>query len=467
MKSLVKIVRRLLESRSGNFAIITALILGVLVAAVGLAINVNTALARRDQLQQVADAAVLAAASSGGNNVQQLRKSADNYFLAQAESTLGTKATITNFTYDKTTGRVSLSATADVPVFMGGQILPSSFPVSVLAEAEQGQGTKIEVALVLDTTASMAGQKMTDLKAAANAMLDVFEKNKKEDQDVKFSLVVFANNVNLGKNNYKNEKWLSIPADQVVKWNNCGRPLISKSGCTTKTCTWYNDGIPVNYQCEECTNYVYGPETCTPAQYTNSYSGCVGSRQSPNDTLDNFASFNRPVPGLFDGCDGYIPALIPLTDNLNKVRQGVNAMTPVGYTYISPGILWGWYTLSPQEPFTEGAAYSSTVRKYIVVMTDGTNTQSPADPNATWGTHHWGNNTAAANKNMTDTCNNAKKDGIIMYTVTVGIANSETDQRLEACATDKPMHYAMDDSDKLVEAFEEIALQIQAPRLVR
>ncbi len=467
MLSPVKIILGLLKSRSGNFGVTTALIIGVLIAVIGLAINVNTALARRDQLQQVADAAALAAAASGGNNLAQMRKAADAYFLAQAESKLGSTATISDFTYDKTTGRVTLSATSDVPVFMGGGLLPSSFPVSVLAEAEQGQGTKIEVALVLDTTASMAGQKMTDLKAAANAMLDVFDKSKKDGQDVKFSLVVFANDVNLGKNNYRNEKWLSIPADQVVNYNNCWSPLISKSGCTMKTCTWYNDGSPVNYQCEECTNYVYGPQTCTPASYTNTYNGCVGSRQSPNDTKDNFASFNMPIPGLYDGCDGYIPPLIPLTDNLTKIRQGVNAMTPYGDTYISPGILWGWYSLSPQEPLTEGAAYSPTVRKYVVVMTDGTNTRSPADPNATWGTHHWGGDTDAANQNMTATCNNAKKDGIIMYTVTVGIANSETDQRLEACATDKPMHYAMDDSDKLVEAFQQIAQQMQSPRLVR
>lgn len=467
MLSPVKILERLLKSRSGNFGITTALIIGVLIAVVGLAININTALARRDQLQQVADAAALAAAASGGNNVQQLRKAADEYFLAQAASTLGSTASIVDFTYDKVTGRVALSASSDVPVFMGGGLLPSSFPVSVLAEAEQGQGTKIEVALVLDTTASMAGQKMTDLKAAANAMLDVFETNKKDGQDVKFSLVVFANDVNLGKNNYKNEKWLSIPDPWVDSWNNCNTPLISKSGCTMKTCTWYNDGIPIDYQCEECTNYVWGPSVCTPASVTYYYQGCVGSRQSPNDTKDNFASFNRPIPGLHDQCEGYIPPLIPLTDDLTKVRQGVNAMTPYGDTYISPGILWGWYSLSPQEPLTEGAAYGPNVRKYVVLMTDGTNTRSPADPNAEWGTHHWGGDAAKANQNMTDTCNNAKKDGIIMYTVTVGITNSETDQRLEACATDKPMHYAMDDSGKLVEAFEQIAMQMQSPRLVR
>lgn len=463
----MKIITRLLNSRSGNFGITTALIIAVLVGVVGLAINVNTALARRDQLQQVADAAALAAASSGSNDAQQLRQKADAYFLSQAESKLGSKAAIADFTYNKTTRRIALTATSDVPVFMGGGLLPSSFPVSVLSEAEQGQGTKIEVALVLDTTASMAGQKMTDLKAAANAMLDVFENSKKDGQDVKFSLTVFANDVNLGKNNYKNEKWLAIPDPWVYNYNDCSRQLISKSGCTIKTCTWNNDGTPISYQCEECTNYVYGPETCTPRSYTYYYDGCVGSRQTPNDTKDNFASFSMPVPGVHDQCTGRIPELIPLTDNLTKIRQGVNAMTPYGETYISPGILWGWYTLSPQEPFTEGAAYSPTVRKFVVVMTDGTNTRSPADPNSTWGTHHWGGDTNAANQNMTETCNNAKKDGIVMYTVTVGIANSETDQRLEACATDKPMHYAMDNSDQLVEAFEEIALQMQTPRLVR
>lgn len=459
-------ILRLAGCRSGNFGILTAIVIAVLVGITALAMNLYLGLARKDQLQQVADAAVLAAATSKDTAVGQLRQHADRVFEAQAESVLGGVAEITDFQYS-TDRRITLTAAVEVPVWMGAGLLPSTYQVSVLAEAQQGQGSKIEVALVLDTTASMAGQKMTDLKAAANAMLDVFEDSDTEEQTAKFSLVVFANDVNLGKDNYANEKWLSIPGPWTNTAKSCYRPLIKKTGCYWDTCTGSSDGMPFSYQCEKCQNYEYGPETCTTTTTTYNYQGCVGSRQYPNDTLDNFATFNRPVPGVHDQCEGNIPALIPLTEDLSKIRTGINAMKPWGDTYISPGILWGWYTLSPQVPFSEGAPYGDNVRKNIVIMTDGVNSRSSADPNATWGTHHWGGDTAKANENLTLTCSNAKRDGIQVYTVAVGIANTETEQRLAACASNSSMHFSMDNSDKLVAAFEEIARQMTSPRLVK
>lgn len=458
--------RQLAASRSGNFGLMTAMIIAVLVAMTGLAMNLYLGLARKDQLQQVADVAVLAAAGAKETTADALRIYADRVFEAQADSDLGGVAGITDFQYSPDR-RITLTAAVEVPVWMGGGLLPSSYQVSVLSEAQQGQGSKIEVAMVLDTTASMAGKKMTDLKAAANAMLDVFEDSDTAEQEAKFSLVVFANDVNLGKDNYANEKWLSIPAPWTNTQKNCYRPVIKKNGCRWETCTGSSDGMPYTYQCEKCQSYEYGPETCTTTSTTYTYQGCVGSRQYPNDTLDNFASFNRPVPGVHDQCDGNIPALIPLTEDLTRVRTGINAMKPWGDTYISPGILWGWYTLSPQVPFAEGAPYGENVRKNIVIMTDGVNSRSSADPNATWGTHHWGGDTVKANENLTTTCNNAKRDGIQVYTVAVGIANTETEQRLAACASNPSMHFSMENSDQLVAAFEEIARQMTSPRLVR
>ena len=40
-------------------------------------------------------------------------------------------------------------------------------------------------------------------------------------------------------------------------------------------------------------------------------------------------------------------------------------------TMIAPGVAWGNRLLSPSEPFTEGAAYSKSVRMIMVVITDG------------------------------------------------------------------------------------------------
>ena len=51
-----------------------------------------------------------------------------------------------------------------------------------------------------------------------------------------------------------------------------------------------------------------------------------------------------------------------------------------GGTNQAEGLAWGWRVLSPSPPFTEGAPYGPEVRKVIVLMSDGENTNVGSDP---------------------------------------------------------------------------------------
>ena len=72
---------------------------------------------------------------------------------------------------------------------------------------------------------------------------------------------------------------------------------------------------------------------------------------------------------------------MPLTSNETTVQAAVSAMRhwQGGGTNQAEGLAWGWRVLSPTAPFTEGAAYGPDVRKVIVLMSDGENTNVGTD----------------------------------------------------------------------------------------
>lgn len=68
-------------------------------------------------------------------------------------------------------------------------------------------------------------------------------------------------------------------------------------------------------------------------------------------------------------------AIQPLTTDPATAVTAIENMDPGGYTNVQSGLIWGWYTLSANAPFTEGRSYDIAENdKYIILMTDGNNT---------------------------------------------------------------------------------------------
>jgi Flp pilus assembly protein TadG len=87
-------VRRLLNDRSGNFGIMTAVLLPVLLGAAGVALDLTNAMQTKSALQGLADAAALAAASSmadKGLTPQQAEELAKSLLAAQIGEFVPTK----------------------------------------------------------------------------------------------------------------------------------------------------------------------------------------------------------------------------------------------------------------------------------------------------------------------------------------------------------------------------------------
>ncbi len=73
----------------------------------------------------------------------------------------------------------------------------------------------------------------------------------------------------------------------------------------------------------------------------------------------------------------------PLTSDANLLKSSIDALSDWngGGTITSEGLMWAWRVLSPNLPYAMGAPYTSTtVQKYIILMTDGVNNVNTAGP---------------------------------------------------------------------------------------
>ncbi len=79
------------------------------------------------------------------------------------------------------------------------------------------------------------------------------------------------------------------------------------------------------------------------------WTGCVADRAQPHDTDDQ-----PPVPGrtatLYPPALCDLAPLQPLTDDIARVGQRVEAMRPAGATNTTIGLAWGHHMLSRTAP---------------------------------------------------------------------------------------------------------------------
>jgi hypothetical protein len=97
-------------------------------------------------------------------------------------------------------------------------------------------------------------------------------------------------------------------------------------------------------------------------------------------------------------------------------------------------------------------------------MTDGDNTLSPHSITYKF---HEGNDINLANQKTADTCANAKKDGIQVYTVAFKVTNTTAKDILKNCASQADMAFTADDATALNSAFNDIAKSLVATRLTK
>lgn len=219
------------------------------------------------------------------------------------------------------------------------------------------------------------------------------------------------------------------------------------------------------------------------------------------------ASLDDSAPDTRGPNRGCPTPILPLTSNETVVQANISAMRHWmgGGTNQAEGLAWGWRVLSPGPPFTEGAPYGDDVRKVIVLMSDGENTNVGTDAVMDgdysaysylgfWRSHAQGNlltqllfgvlhgvlpaqfrrNINSSNQYVTyvnnrqaQLCNNIKAEGIEIYAVIFRETDTATVNMMRNCATSTQHFYRADNAQQLSAAFDAIGTGIGSLRLTR
>lgn len=446
-----------LSDISGGTSVIAAVMAVPLLTLVGFGVDYSNAVRVKSSLQAALDAATLAAARSFATTQGDPTAEVTAYLTENFTAKRGLSPPQVTATADGS-GKISTMATVEVPTSFVALINYPKLPVKAESEAMGGTGN-IELALVLDNTGSMAGQKLTDLQTAAKGLVTDLFAAPNGATKVKVGVVPFAQYVNVGLA-YRNAAWLNVAPDSTTTTNQCWNTYVNPTGCTTTNTTCYSDGVPYSCQSTTCSNPGTLTQVCGPVTYSSTWSGCVGSRAYPLD-VQTGADFTTQVPGMVNtSCPS---ELTRLTNDPTIVNAQIDAFVATGETYIPAGLIWGWRVLAHDGPFGDGVDTTSNkdVRKILVLMTDGENTMSPDYP------YHWGNDTVLANNLTKEACTNLKAQGVTIFAVTFGVNSPTAQQVMSDCATGPPYYYQAATASDLTAAFTDIGKSLATARLTK
>lgn len=421
MKLFRNAIARFADDRRGNVAMIFAGIAVPAIVATGMAVDYGRAVYVRTSIQNAADAAALAAAAAGGASAAQKQDIAARVFKANTKFDVGNTAAgggaqssgpiVVQQSTVIDIGTIKVTANTDVPTPFLSLANITSIPVNIISSV-QTAGKTLEVALMLDVTGSMAGQKLRDMQAAAKDFMNIVMPVGGPGSATKIALVPFSNRVAVG--------------------------ATYASTLTGQAATKY--GYPLR--------------------------GCVTERQGKDRYTDEAPGPNRYIGKFLPGyswnynywynsrCEIYgntLAEIKPLSSDRDMLRNHIDSFEAAGGTAGHIGTAFAWYMVSPKwnsvwPAASQSRAYDDQTNiKAVILMTDGVyNTSYSRNLSST----------TMARK----LCRKMKKAGVIVYTVGFGIPQGNSSQRttLTQCASGPDHYFFPYDGDQLRTAFRSI-----------
>ena len=194
---------RFCRDEKGNFALMTAAIASTLALAVGFAVNTTQMYNIKSGLTNALDAAVTSTArdlTTGKIKPEDARERVEAFLKANFDPQFAATdlVVLDSLVVDQTANTVTAGAHVDADLFFplfstGGTKRISRESASLYSDKA------IEVAMMLDVTGSMSGQKIKDLKTAANNALDAFLAGQdKSKPRVRVAIIPYADAGNTG-----------------------------------------------------------------------------------------------------------------------------------------------------------------------------------------------------------------------------------------------------------------------------
>ncbi len=480
---------------------------------VGMGIDLANASRVKLALQDATDEAAISLARQQSTIADSaISSTAKSYVMASYNKT--STITVTTATIDRTNIVATIDDQATVPMFFSQLIGMSSMTVKAHAVAK---GLEIEVALVLDTSGSMAdtagtgGVKIDALRTAVGDFLDDMFGTSATSQRVSIGIVPFASAVRIvAAGSSPSSAYMDTgglvgdPYDDFdlntytrfqlfnqmgQSWGGCvmtRQPPYDVTDDTPTTSTPATLFTPWFAPDEPDTNLGWG-STAYENDYISDTGGtCSGSTWGKSDNWreQRICKYKNASPayGLGPNYLCVSNAITPLTNTKATLQTAANALQANGNTNILEGVMWGWRVLSPGEPFTQGKAYTApNNRKIIILMTDGMNNYGGGVNNmndSSYFTYGFARNGLLGNATNDATtlnglldsktqtaCTNAKAKGIVIYTIGFGSGANGSASLLQNCATNSTYYFAPQNSSDLDPVFTTIAQSINNLRI--
>lgn len=330
------------KARNGNVAMLWALMGTVLVGLVGLTVDFARAQAIRVQMQNAVDGAALVAERAAVMTEEQRVAAARAFFDAEMGDLT---ADVTEFTVTDL-GDVGHRVEAAMPIELTLARLVRNQPWTVRAESEAEQGGRdIEVAIVLDTTGSMAGNRITDLRAAATDLVNTVVSDEQEPFTSRAALVPYSIAVNAGTFAPVVRGTLTggRPITNVAWANSTARSISAATRQNPVRVTANNHGLTTNDRVR-----IYGGSNGMSQIRNNNYTVTVVDSNTFTLNGVNGTSYTAYTSGMSvarcinTNCEVVVTAAgHDLANNEYVYITGVNGMTQVNNTVNSgAGAAW-------------------------------------------------------------------------------------------------------------------------------
>lgn len=434
MRHLLSQARRLARETNGNVAMVFALLLVPLIAMGGAGIDLARYEAIRVEMQDGLDRGVLAAASLSQKEKPEdtLRSFMKNLDYAQDIAL--------NFTETKGLNSRKINASAAYVmnttfIHLVGVRQLSVAAVSTAEEAKQN----IEMSLMLDMSGSMNGNRIKNLKKAAQQFIDQVLTDETKDYTT-ITIVPYAGHVNIGAAVFDK---LGAKRDH------------SNSSCVELSTTGFGSGVPSfkdAAQVPHFTQWNYGrtdlkPWWCPVESTAITY-------------FSNDATYLKNRITQLELHDG--------TGTQNAMQWGYMLLNPGAKNIVNAAI--DAKMMDAKFANRPAAFGDPDTMKVIVLMTDGAITEQyrPKDysrPVSQAPDNKQIINSTDTAKMLSSVCTAAKTNGITVFTIGFEVSGNATTQ-MTNCAT-SPGHYYPASGSGIGDAFKSISTSIKKLRLTQ
>lgn len=448
---MIGFARRMTRDEGGASAVFFAVALLMLTPMTLGLVDVYISTTQRGQLQDALDTATLYAARSSATTTAEIDSIGDAALIANLVLPEGESIVESNFVLD---GVKIVSTAAITPPGISPQIWNQQ---NLRANSEVVRNSNnVEVALVLDTTGSMGGQKLTDMKTAAKDLVDIVVQDIQTPYYSKMAIVPYSMAVNVGS--YAN----SVRGYQAGQ-----NPTRGTNGVPPYETFRFKDANE--------NNKTWNITTCVTERI-----GTAAYTDAAPDTNSTLVGPNYQSAA----CGSAV--VEPLSTNKTTLKNKINSFSANGVTAGQIGLAWGWYMVSPNFAYlwptaSKPAAYGTDdLLKVVILMTDGEFNTSYCKGVVAKNSAEIGGLTdddKRINCNATNgspftqaktLCTNMKEKGVIIYTVGFALGgNASAVDVMNSCATDAKHVYLPGSGAALKDAFKAIGQDINSLRLAK